>query len=86
MKPEIIRKIKQEFKLPGHQIERLVSLAVYSKTLESEELRAMFEEEMRQKTTLDRSVFKARQQKPYLFVEGAEIDIKQFLLERVLVD
>ena len=82
-----VRKIKQELKIPGHQIERLTNIILYSKIQgQNEDMpKAHFEEELRQKIITNRSPFKTRKRMPHLTLYGKVPNLKDFMLEKVPV-
>lgn len=79
---ENVRKIKENLKIPGHQIERLINLLIYYKiqTQNDDMPKAYFEEDLRQKIILNRSPFKTRRKLPHITLYGQVPILKDFLL------
>jgi len=64
-----LRKIKQQIKLPGNQIERLAIILISAKInsqQENEMMQAHLEEYLRQRIVFNRSAFKSRKKVPHL--------------------
>lgn len=81
-----VRSLKQQLKIPGHQIERLINVLIYYKILSQKEdmPRAHFEEDLRQMIIVNRSPFKTRRKMPHLTLYGKVTNLKEFMLEKVL--
>jgi hypothetical protein len=73
-----VRKLKEELKIPGHQIERLVNIIIYYKIQKQNDdmVKAHFEENLREKIIVNRSPFKTRRRLPHLTMYGQVPNLK----------
>ena len=84
MAKDTVLRIKEQLKIPGHQIERLANTILYWR-VGDEMAKAHFEEELRQKIITNRSPFKTRRSLPHITLYGKVPVLKEFFLEKVII-